>query len=83
MNYEGSELKEKTLQARQEILDSILIESFAIVKETCRRMCGSSWRVTGQEITWEMIPYDVQIMGAIILHQGKVAEMKTGEGKLW
>ena len=40
MNYEGSELKEKTLQARQEILDSILIESFAIVKETCRRMCG-------------------------------------------
>ena len=81
MNYEGSELKEKTLQARQEILDSILIESFAIVKETCRRMCGSSWRVTGQEITWEMIPYDVQIMGAIILHQGKVAEMKTGEGK--
>ncbi len=81
MNYEGSELKEKTLQARQEILDSILIESFALVKETCRRMCGSSWRVTGQEITWEMIPYDVQIMGAIILHQGKVAEMKTGEGK--
>ncbi len=80
-DYEGKELKEQIHQARQTILDSILIESFAIVKETCRRMCGSSWRVTGQEITWEMIPYDVQIMGAIILHQGKVAEMKTGEGK--
>ena len=78
---EGKELKEKMFQVRQTILDSILIESFAIVKDTCRRMCGSSWRVTGQEITWEMVPYDVQIMGAIILHQGKVAEMKTGEGK--
>ena len=80
-DYEGKELKEQMHQARQVILDSVLIESFAIVKETCRRMCGSSWRVTGQEITWEMIPYDVQIMGAIILHQGKVAEMKTGEEK--
>ena len=80
-DYEGKELKEKMFQVRQTILDSILIESFAIVKDTCRRMCGSSWRVTGQEITWEMVPYDVQIMGAIILHQGKVAEMKTGEGK--
>ncbi len=80
-DYEGKELKEKMFQVQQTILDSILIESFAIVKDTCRRMCGSSWRVTGQEITWEMVPYDVQIMGAIILHQGKVAEMKTGEGK--
>jgi preprotein translocase subunit SecA len=42
---------------------------------------GESWRIVGQEITWEMIPYDVQLVGAIALHQGKVAEMKTGEGK--
>tara|TARA_Y100001970_G_scaffold120103_1_gene148914 strand:- start:3605 stop:6649 length:3045 start_codon:yes stop_codon:yes gene_type:complete len=80
-DYEGKELKEHIRNAQQNILDSILVESFSMVKDTCRRMCGSSWRVTGQEIVWEMVPYDVQIMGAVILHQGKVAEMKTGEGK--
>ena len=52
-----------------------------MVKETCRRMCGSSWKVVGRELKWEMIPYDVQIIGGIILHRGNVAEMKTGEGK--
>ena len=44
-------------------------------------MCGETWNVYGQEVTWNMIPYDVQILGAIILHKGKVAEMKTEEGK--
>ena len=52
-----------------------------MVKETCRRLIGQSWRVVGQEIKWEMDPYDVQLIGAIILHRGKIAEMKTGEGK--
>jgi preprotein translocase subunit SecA len=52
-----------------------------MVKETCRRLMGQSWRVVGQEIKWEMDPYDVQLVGAIILYRGKVAEMKTGEGK--
>ena len=42
---------------------------------------GKTYRVMGQEIKWEMIPYDVQILGGIVLHQGKVSEMKTGEGK--
>jgi len=69
------------LKAEQGALGLIMEEAFAMVKDTSRRMCGSSWRVSGQEITWEMIPYDVQLMGAIILHNGKVAEMKTGEGK--
>ena len=69
------------LKAEQDALDEIMVEAFALVKETCRRMYGMSWKVTGQEIKWEMIPYDVQLLGAIILHQGKVAEMKTGEGK--
>jgi preprotein translocase subunit SecA len=58
-----------------------MVEAFAIVKETCRRLCGSSWRVSGQELDWEMTPYDVQLLGAITLHSGKVSEMKTGEGK--
>ena len=69
------------LKAEQGALGLIMEEAFAMVKETCRRMCGSSWRVSGQEINWEMVPYDVQLFGAITLHNGKVAEMKTGEGK--
>ena len=69
------------LKAEQGALDFIMVEAFAIVKETCRRICGSSWRISGQETLWEMVPYDVQLMGAITLHSGKVSEMKTGEGK--
>ena len=75
------EAKKFVLLAEQQKLDSILPEAFAMVKETCRRMCGSSWSVVGRELSWEMVPYDVQIIGGIILHRGNVAEMKTGEGK--
>ena len=79
--YDKEKRKNEILKAEQSALNSSMEEAFAIVKETCRRMCGTSWRVSGQEITWEMIPYDVQLLGAITLHNGKVAEMKTGEGK--
>ena len=72
---------EKILKAEKDALDTIMIEAFSIVKVVCKRMCGETWNVSGQEVTWNMIPYDVQILGAIILHKGKVAEMKTGEGK--
>ncbi|MEA2104519.1 MAG: preprotein translocase subunit SecA [Candidatus Cloacimonadota bacterium] len=65
----------------QEILDKILPEAFAVIKETCRRLVGQKWKVREHEIEWNMIPYDVQLVGAIVLHQGNVAEMKTGEGK--
>ena len=75
------EAKKFILLAEHGKLEEILPESFAMVKETCRRMCGSSWKVVGRELKWEMIPYDVQIIGGIILHRGNVAEMKTGEGK--
>jgi len=80
-NISRQEQQDAILKVEQDILDSIMVESFALVKETCRRMCGSSWRVSGQDTLWEMIPYDVQIMGAVTLHRGKVTEMKTGEGK--
>ena len=69
------------LKAEQGALGLIMEEAFAMVKETCRRMCGSSWRVSGHDTAWEMIPYDVQLLGAITLHNGKVSEMKSGEGK--
>ena len=75
------EAKKQILKAEQKKLDELLPEAFAIVKETCCRLIGQSWRVVGQETKWEMDPYDVQLIGAIILYYGKVAEMKTGEGK--
>lgn len=69
------------IKAEQQVLDEILPEAFAMVKEVCRRLLGTEWTIVGQKIKWDMIPYDVQLIGAVILHQGKIAEMKTGEGK--
>jgi len=68
-------------EALQEVLDEILPEAFATVREACRRLMGTEITVTGNEMLWEMIPYDVQLIGGIVLHQGKIAEMATGEGK--
>ncbi len=63
------------------VLDEILPEAFATVRETCRRLLGTAVMVTGRELAWDMVPYDVQLIGGIALHQGKIAEMATGEGK--
>ncbi len=68
-------------EATQGILDEILPEAFATVREACRRLLGRSITVSGNDMTWEMVPYDVQLIGGIVLHQGKIAEMATGEGK--
>jgi preprotein translocase subunit SecA len=97
----------------EEVLDDILPEAFAVVKETARRfkenkeivstatqmdrdfsvekeyiridgdksIYKNSWIAGGTEITWNMVHYDVQLVGGIVLHQGKIAEMATGEGK--
>jgi preprotein translocase subunit SecA len=62
-------------------LDDVLPEAFATVKEAASRLVGTPVEVTGQTLTWDMVPYDVQLIGGIALHQGKVAEMATGEGK--
>lgn len=75
------ELEDKELEIIEDVLEEILPEAFAVLKDTCRRFVGKSWKVGGNEITWEMVPYDVQLIGAIVLHQGRIAEMKTGEGK--
>ena len=80
-NLDREVIKKKILEAEQKALDDIMVEAFAMVKETCRRMMGQSWRVSGQNAEWNMVPYDVQLIGAIVLHNGKVSEMKTGEGK--
>ncbi len=71
----------KARLANGETLDDIMCEAFAVVKNACRRMCGKTFEVCGQEQTWNMVPFDVQIMGGIALHRGSIAEMATGEGK--
>jgi preprotein translocase subunit SecA len=64
-----------------ETLDEIMPEAYGLVYETCRRLVGRTWKVVGHEVTWDMVPFDVQIAGAIVLHEGSIAEMATGEGK--
>ncbi|MDQ3673247.1 MAG: preprotein translocase subunit SecA, partial [Gemmatimonadota bacterium] len=63
------------------VLEEILPEAFATVREASRRLLGSKLQVTGQEMDWNMVHYDVQLMGGIQLHTGRIAEMATGEGK--
>jgi preprotein translocase subunit SecA len=62
-------------------LEEILPEAFAVVKNTCRRLCGQEIIVREHPLKWEMVPFDVQLLGGIGLHRGKIAEMATGEGK--
>ena len=64
-----------------EVLDELLPEAFATVREASRRLKGSMVLVTGREIAWDMVPYEVQLIGGIQLHLGRIAEMATGEGK--
>jgi len=80
------ELKAKTDEFKKRIedgesLDELLPEAYAVVKDACRRLCGTIWDVVGIETEWNMVPYDMQLMGGVVLHQGKIAEMATGEGK--
>ena len=106
-------LKDDAYQKTEVVLNDILPEAFAVVKETAKRftnnqtitvtansydreLSGSkdyitldndkaiwanSWDAAGKPITWDMVHYDVQLIGGIALHQGKIAEMQTGEGK--
>ncbi len=107
------ELEKLSFEKTNEVLNQILPEAFAVVKETCRRFYNSpkievstteydrvisqqksyvdiindktiwknEWDAAGKPIKWDMIHYDVQLIGGIALHQGKISEMQTGEGK--
>ena len=80
------EIKAKTPEFKQrlenwETLDDILPEAFAAVKQACKRMVWETYEVKWEKQTWNMIPYDVQLLWGIILHQWKIAEMKTWEWK--
>ncbi|MBP6602621.1 MAG: preprotein translocase subunit SecA [Verrucomicrobiales bacterium] len=75
------ELKEEFKAARSAYLEQILPEAFAVVKNAARRLCGTEWIVCDHPVKWEMIHFDVQLIGGIGLHRGMIAEMATGEGK--
>src|SRR5579885_2176881 len=110
---EIDELKKDRDKKIEEVLEEILPEAFAVVKETARRfkenaeivssatdldrdlsvkkdyisikgdqsVFKNTWTAGGGTVTWNMVHYDVQLIGGIVLHQGKIAEMATGEGK--
>jgi preprotein translocase subunit SecA len=80
------QLQAKTLEFKErykkgETLDDLLPEAFAVVKNACRRHCGKTINVVDHELKWEMVPFDVQLIGGMVLHKGRIAEMATGEGK--
>ena len=107
------DLEKQSYDKTQKVLDQILPEAFAVVKETAKRFATNAtvtvtatdhdrdlaathasitiegdkavyqnhWMAGGNEITWDMVHYDVQIIGGVVLHSGKIAEMATGEGK--
>ena len=74
-----AEFKERL--AKGETLDDLACEAFAAVKNACRRLLGKEITVCGQPLVWDMVPFDVQLMGGLALHYGNIAEMATGEGK--
>ena len=110
---EIDKLKDESYEATEVVLNEILPEAFAVVKETTKRFVNNtsitvaatafdrevsgskdyvtldgdsatwsnSWDAAGKPITWDMVHYDVQLIGGIAMHEGKIAEMQTGEGK--
>ncbi|MDB6074501.1 MAG: preprotein translocase, SecA subunit, partial [Verrucomicrobiaceae bacterium] len=75
------ELKPKFIDIEKQILNDILPEVYAVVKNSARRLCGREVIVTDQPLAWNMVHFDVQLIGGIALHRGMIAEMATGEGK--
>ncbi len=83
---EAADLPKKTKEFKERVtqgesLDALLPEAFALVKRACEILKGTSYEVRGHMQTWDMVPYDVQLIGGIVIHEGKISEMKTGEGK--
>ncbi|WP_269537945.1 preprotein translocase subunit SecA [Cerasicoccus fimbriatus] len=72
---------DKLVDLNKAILDDILPEAFAVCKNAARRLCGTPIEYTGTQDTWNMVHYDCQLIGGMALHDNKIAEMATGEGK--
>jgi preprotein translocase subunit SecA len=85
-SYTDEHLRGKTVEFRErfkkgETLEQLLPEAFAAVKNAARRLSGQELMICGQPLTWNMVHYDVQLIGGMALHERKIAEMATGEGK--
>ncbi len=78
-----AEIEKEEYAAISKAIDELLPQAFAVVKEVCRRLTERkhTYEVVDQTVTWAMVPYDVQLIGGIVIHQGKISEMATGEGK--
>ena len=74
-------LEKERDEITSQMLEELLPEAFAAVKDACRRLVGTSFDLLGNVSLWDMVPFDVQLIGGMVLHQGKIAEMATGEGK--
>ncbi|MBI4535130.1 MAG: preprotein translocase subunit SecA, partial [Ignavibacteriae bacterium] len=81
LHDELESLESQRDQITDEVLDEILPEAFAVVKDACRRLVGQTFDIMGNKLVWDMIPFDMQLIGAMVLHESKIAEMATGEGK--
>ncbi len=82
-NERIKQIDKEIFNISNQILTDILPQAFAVVKQACQRLkdSGFSYVYAGTNYVWDMVPYDVQLMGGVVLHQGKIAEMATGEGK--
>ena len=94
-NFSDDQLRELTASWKEELaklpgleeqwkrLNEILPEAFAVVKNAARRLTkrGHTFTVCDQPMKWEMVHFDVQLIGGVVLHRGKISEMATGEGK--
>ncbi len=69
------------LSAHPETVDDYLEDVFGGICAACQKLQGHTYDIRGKEETWVMVPYDVQLIGGMVLHHGNIAEMKTGEGK--
>jgi preprotein translocase subunit SecA len=76
-----NEIQPKFAPIESRMLDQIMPEVYAVVKNTARRLCGQEHIVCDTPLKWNMVHFDVQLIGGIALHRGMIAEMATGEGK--
>ena len=81
LNSQYDAVQQEIRDLEETVLDELMPQAFSVVREACRRLMGCEWDVMGNNTSWDMVPYDVQMFGGTVLHDGKIAEMATGEGK--
>ena len=80
-NTSNIDIEKNITEFETEYLNEHMVEVFAIVKDVARRLSNTKFKVMDTDMVWNMVHYDVQLIGGVVLHQGKISEMKTGEGK--